>query len=138
CPAPALHGEPWSPRSFGVGRASRRRWDALARSPPGDVGSRRAALRTSSGDRRAMRAGAGHGPPPAPRPHRSPRASLALGAVEEVLKFLLRLGQDRGRRRALDALLDGHADDVAVLGDADDLRQTLAADLERGLVGLVP
>src|SRR4029453_15421945 len=64
--------------------------------------------------------------------------ALALGAVEQVLEIFLRLREYLGGRRALDAFLDGDADDVAILGDADDLRQALAADLERGLVGLVP
>src|SRR6266478_8818624 len=63
---------------------------------------------------------------------------LALGAVEQVLKVFLRLREHLGRRRAFDRLLDRDADDVAVLGDADDLRQPLPADLERGLIGLIP
>src|SRR5258705_7336758 len=63
---------------------------------------------------------------------------LALGAVEQVLKVFLRLREHLSRRRAFDRLLDRDADDVAVLGDADDLRQPLPADLERGLIGLIP
>src|SRR5262245_35515662 len=65
-------------------------------------------------------------------------ARLALGAVEQVLAVLLGLGQHLRGRRALDRLLDGHADDVAVLGDPYDLRQPLSPDPERRLVGLVP
>src|SRR5205809_5289452 len=63
---------------------------------------------------------------------------LALGAVQQVLKVLLRLREDLSGRRPFDPLLDGDADDVPVLGDADDLRQSLPADLERGLIGLIP
>src|SRR5882724_5051182 len=55
----------------------------------------------------------------------------ALSSIEQVLEVLLRLREHLGRRRALDALLDGDADDVAILGDADDLRQALPADLQR-------
>src|SRR5215470_7141304 len=64
--------------------------------------------------------------------------ALALGPVEQVLKILLSLREHLRGRCALDRLLDRDADDVAVLGDADDLRQPLAADLERGLIGLIP
>src|SRR6058998_3625059 len=64
--------------------------------------------------------------------------ALALGPVQQVLKVLLRLREDLRGRRAFDAPLDGDADDVAILGDADDLRQSLPADLERGLIGLIP
>src|SRR5881396_3576105 len=63
---------------------------------------------------------------------------LALGPVQEVLKLLLRLREDLRGRGAFDPFLDGDADDVAVLGDADDLGQSLPPDLERGLIGLVP
>src|SRR6185295_6815891 len=69
---------------------------------------------------------------------RGPRLELCLGPDEHVLELLLCLGSDLGGRRPLDRLLDRHADDVAVLGDGDDLRQSLTADLERGLVGLIP
>src|SRR5215510_15387089 len=64
--------------------------------------------------------------------------ALALRPVELVLKVLLGLRQHLSGRRALDRLLDRDTDDVAVLGDADDLGQSLAADLERGLIGLIP
>src|SRR5207302_11092789 len=70
--------------------------------------------------------------------HRAWWCALALSSIEEVLEVLLRLREHLGGRRPLDSFLDGDADDVAVLGDADDLRQSLAADLERGLVGLIP
>src|SRR5437660_8604406 len=70
--------------------------------------------------------------------HRAWWCALALSSIEEVLKVLLRLREHLGGGRPLDPLLDGDADDVAVLGDADDLRQPLAADLERGLIGLIP
>src|SRR5438445_11514800 len=64
--------------------------------------------------------------------------ALVLRPVEKSLKVFLRLGQDLRGRRAFDRLLDGDTDDVAVIGDADDLRQPLAADRERGLIGLIP
>src|SRR6266850_5805576 len=64
--------------------------------------------------------------------------ALALSSIEEVLKVLLRLREHLRGGRAFDPFLDGDADDVSVLGDADDLRQPLPADLERGLVRLVP
>src|SRR2546429_9474158 len=70
--------------------------------------------------------------------HRAWWCPLALSSIEEVLEVLLRLREHLGGGRPLDSFLDGDADDVAVLGDADDLRQSLAADLERGLVGLIP
>src|SRR5207244_7350048 len=70
--------------------------------------------------------------------HRAWWCALALSSIEEVLEVLLRLREHLGGGRPLDSFLDGDADDVAVLGDADDLRQSLAADLERGLVGLIP
>src|ERR1700730_18982079 len=66
------------------------------------------------------------------------RLALALRPVEHVLELLLRLRQDLRGRRALYGLLDRHPDDVAVLGDRDDLGQPLPADLERGLTGPVP
>src|SRR5262249_57909658 len=64
--------------------------------------------------------------------------SLVLRPVQQILKVLLRLGEDLGRWRPLDRLLDGDADDVTILRDPDDLRQALAADLQRRLIGLVP
>src|SRR6267378_6348194 len=64
--------------------------------------------------------------------------ALVLRPVEKVLKVFLRLGQNLRGRRALDRLLDGDTDDVAILGDADDLRQPLPADLQRSLIGLIP
>src|SRR5438093_3192995 len=86
--------------------------------------------------------------PPSPRrsdaPRRSrgaprdPQDSLALGPVQQILKFFLRLSEHLSGRCTLDPLLDGDADDVAVLGDADDLGKSLPADLERGLIGRIP
>src|SRR5882724_9755371 len=70
--------------------------------------------------------------------HRAWWCALALSPIEQVLKVLLGLREHLRGRRALDPLLDGDADDVSVLGDADDLRQPLPADLERGLIGLIP
>src|SRR5436309_14681385 len=66
------------------------------------------------------------------------REPAALRPGQEILKLLLRLREHLRGRRSFDTLLDGHADDVAILGHADDLRQSLAADLQRGLIRLVP
>src|SRR5262244_1282568 len=76
--------------------------------------------------------------PPSPREKVGTCRALALRPVQHFLEVLLRLRQELGGRPALDGLLDGHADDVPILGDADDLGQSLPADLERGLIGLVP
>src|SRR5690242_2954494 len=60
----------------------------------------------------------------AARANRAPKpiGQLLFRLVQQLLELLVRLRDDHVGLGAFDRLLDGHADDVPVLGDIHDLR----------------
>src|SRR5574341_1686044 len=63
---------------------------------------------------------------------------LLLGLLQQLLELFVCLGDDIRRLGPLDGLLDGHADDVAVLRDVYDLGQAGPSDFQALQVRGVP